>query len=279
MKKISEDSILSYIEDHLEEHLTADHVADAFGYSPDHFRHLFRTYYDISLGEYMRRRRLVGAAKQIQNGESVNIAAQKYDFQTAAGFSKAFRKEFGFPASELKTQKDIFLDELPDPVYDRNLIRVSCMEIPELKTVGRPLLPKKEFGYDLLEEAACWLEQDSCDIGGGELQMEDSYPGDFIAMWYHDPDNVAITYLIGPVMKNFRSVPPDWVPVTIPGRKYAIFETKRDSDQQRMVETVRMLCKYIFWEWVPANSIITDKMGFTFERYLGKKAAVYLPLL
>ena len=101
MKKIPEDAILSYIEGHLDEHVGAEEVACAFGYSPDHFRHLFRTYYDISLGEYIRRRRLVGAAKQIQKGVSVSSAAQKYDFQTAAGFSKAFRKEFGIPASEL----------------------------------------------------------------------------------------------------------------------------------------------------------------------------------
>lgn len=279
MKKIPEDAILSYIEGHLDEHVGAEEVACAFGYSPDHFRHLFRTYYDISLGEYIRRRRLVGAAKQIQKGVSVSSAAQKYDFQTAAGFSKAFRKEFGIPASELKDQTDIFLDEIPDPFYDRDLIRISCMETPEIKIVGKPMLPQKEFEYDLLEETACWMEKEDFSFGKQELDMIDRYPMDFAAMWYHAPDNVAITYLLGPVVKSFRYVPADWVSITIPGRRYAIFETRRDSDQKQMAETVRMLCKYIFWEWVPSNSVLTDKMGFTFERYRGKKAAVYVPLL
>lgn len=284
MKKISQDKILSYIEEHLDSHPGVDEIAEAFGYSPDHFRHLFRTYYDVSLGEYMRRRRLAGAAEQIRKGMPVARAADLYGFQTPSGFARAFRKEYGISASELKNQDDMFLDQLPDPVYDRDRIRVSRLEVPELKMVGKTLLPKKEYGYDLLEETACWLERETSELetemglDHAELKKLNCYPQDVIAMWYHDPDNVEMTYLLGPVVKDFSYVPEGWIAVSIPAGKYAIFETRSDSDRKEMAETVRMLCKYIFWEWVPANSARKDNMGFTFERYRGSKAAVYLPL-
>ena len=102
MKKIMEDKILAYIETHLDMEYGQDDIAEAFGYSTDHFRHLFRMYYDMPLGEYIRRRRLLKAAARIGDGEQIGNAASMYGFETAAGFAKAFKKEFGFPASELK---------------------------------------------------------------------------------------------------------------------------------------------------------------------------------
>lgn len=277
VKKITEDPILSYIETHLMEE--PDQIAGAFGYSQAHFRHLFRTYYDIPLGEYIRRRRLAGAARMVQEGNQIMDVCFLYGFETAAGFAKAFKKEYGFPASEVKKQKNILLDTIPNPVYDRNLINISFLEISEIKMLGKPLVPQKEDTYNLLEEVALWLLQEKQTPEKTNWTNTDCYRDDKIAMWYHAPENREITYLLGPVVKNFHHIPEGMIPVTIPGQKYAIFETKRDSDQKEMAETIRMLCKYIFWEWVPANSVITDKMGFTFERYRGKKAFIYLPLL
>lgn len=286
MKKISEDSILKYIEDHLLDYESTEDFARQFGYSGDHFRHLFRIYYDVSLGEYIRRRRLVHAASMIQEGKQIVDICSLCGFDTAAGFAKAFKKEFGFPASELKKQQIFLLDSVPEPIYDRDMIRVSIVETKDLRVIGRPLLPAKENGYDLLNETAYCLEAESCNgtlrknVDEQELlKRMGAYKQDQIAMWYHEEHNQEIMYVLGPVVKNFDYIPSGMIPIRIPGRKYAIFETRRDSDMQELAETIRMLCKYIFWEWVPANQIITDKMGFTFERYTLKKAAIYLPIL
>ena len=158
MKKIVEDTILAYIETHLDMEYGQDDIAEAFGYSTDHFRHLFRMYYDMPLGEYIRRRRLLKAAERIGNGELIGNAASLYGFETAAGFAKEFRKEFGFPAGELKRQDDIRLDVLPEPEYDRNQIRISFLETQELKMAGRSVIPEGGADIDLLEEVAYWLD-------------------------------------------------------------------------------------------------------------------------
>lgn len=279
MKKIVEDTILAYIETHLDMEYGQDDIAEAFGYSTDHFRHLFRMYYDMPLGEYIRRRRLLKAAERIGNGELIGNAASLYGFETAAGFAKAFRKEFGFPAGELKRQDDIRLDVLPEPEYDRNQIRISFLETQELKMAGRSVIPEEGADIDLLEEVAYWLDHEFPEIDNSEFSGMQCFKDDHIAMWYHPLDSQEITYLMGPVVKKFSCVPEGLITVTIPGRRYAVFETKQDSDKKELAETVRYLCKYIFREWVPANDVIADRMGFTFERYYGNKVTVYLPLI
>ncbi len=279
MLKIHDDPILAYIEAKLDKKLDLKEMANDFGYSLDHFRHLFFTYYDISLGNYIRRRRLLQAAKKIQNGESITDVAMAYGFDTAAGFSKAFRKEFGFSANDLKNRVWLLEDVIPNPRYDKNRITISFVETPDLKMIGKPLLQEDCRNFDRLEEAAYWLDHDMPGITAEELAQIEPYKNDKIAMWYHTVENTDITYLLGPVVKNIGIVPQGMIPVTIPGRRYAVFEMKPESWGENLAEDVRQLCKYIFWEWVPANGAITDKLGFTFERYQGKKVAVYLPLI
>lgn len=279
MKKISEDKILAYIEEHLERGIQIKDLAEAFGYSQDHFRHLFRIYYGTSPAAYIRRRKLIHSVQRIQEGAGVAETAALYGFDTEAGFSKAFRKEFGFPARAFKEKGQLLEDVVPDPVYDKNRIQISILETPALEMVGKPLLPEDCHYFDLLEEAAYWLEHGIPRLNQEEMDFMDCYKKDLIGMWYHDSKNPQITYLLGPVVKDSSKIPEGMIPVTIPGRKYAVFEMKGEAQGPALAEEVRSLCRYIFWEWLPANEVLKDKWGFTYERYQGKKASIYLPLL
>ena len=144
---------------------------------------------------------------------------------------------------------------------------------------GRSVIPEGGADIDLLEEVAYWLDHEFSEIDNSEFSGMQCFKDDHIAMWYHPLDSQEITYLMGPVVKKFSCVPEGLITVTIPGRRYAVFETKQDSDKKELAETVRYLCKYIFREWVPANDVVADRMGFTFERYHGNKVSVYLPLI
>ncbi len=279
MLKIEDDMILQYIEERLNQEIDLKEMATYFGYSLDHFRHLFFTYYDVSIGNYIRRRRLLEAAKKLQAGETIMDTALSLEFETPTGFTKAFRKEFGFPPQDLKKKILLLEDVIPNPKYDKNRITISYVETSELKMIGKPLLPEDCHDFDRLEEAAYWLDHDMPLITEEEMAQLKPYKDDHIAMWYHAVENTDITYLLGPVVKKITTVPKGMISVVIPGRRYAVFEMKPNSRGEDLAEDVRQLCKYIFWEWVPANGAITDKMGFTFERYQGKKAAVYLPII
>ena len=53
----------------------------------------------ITLKDYVTRRKLVKASEIIVSGYRVIDAALQYGWETHAGFTKAFKKEFGFSPS------------------------------------------------------------------------------------------------------------------------------------------------------------------------------------
>lgn len=87
---------LKYIDEHLEEPLLVQDIARFAGYSEYHFARIFRSHMNVSVMEYVTRRRLIKASEDIINGEKIIDAAFKYGWQSHSGFTKAFKKEFGF---------------------------------------------------------------------------------------------------------------------------------------------------------------------------------------
>jgi AraC-like DNA-binding protein len=90
-----------YIEKHLDEKLSVNDIAGVFGYSEYHFSRLFTEYIGMSVMEYVKRRRLIQAAEDIIHGMKIIDAALKFSYDSHSGFSKAFKKEFGYSPSLL----------------------------------------------------------------------------------------------------------------------------------------------------------------------------------
>ncbi len=56
---------LYYIDEHIYEELTYKHLAEVFGYSAFHFHKIFSSVTELSITEYIRKRRLTIAHKKI----------------------------------------------------------------------------------------------------------------------------------------------------------------------------------------------------------------------
>ena len=95
---------LRYIEEHLDEAIDFKHMAAIAGVSEFHFRRMFSYLSGMSLSSYIRNRRLSKAAIELQQG-GVRIVdlAVKYGYETADGFSRAFRDWSGMNPSEVKS--------------------------------------------------------------------------------------------------------------------------------------------------------------------------------
>ena len=94
---------LRYIEDHLDDDIGFDEMAAIAGVSEYHFRKLFSYLSGMSLSSYIRNRRLSQAAIDLQHGgERVLDVAVKYGYDSADGFSRAFRDWAGINPSEVK---------------------------------------------------------------------------------------------------------------------------------------------------------------------------------
>lgn len=83
---------MNYIETHLDDHIDIRVLASMTHCSEFHFQRLFSTIVDVSLSEYIRRRRLTRAAEDLkQTSIRVMDCALKYGYESADAFTKAFK--------------------------------------------------------------------------------------------------------------------------------------------------------------------------------------------
>ena len=93
---------LRYIEDHLDGEIDFRKVAAIAGVSEFHFRKMFSYLSGMGLSSYIRSRRLSQGAIDLQRGQRVLDVAVKYGYDSADGFSRAFREWSGMSPSEVK---------------------------------------------------------------------------------------------------------------------------------------------------------------------------------
>ena len=94
-EQIIDDSIL-YIKEHINEDLTAQNIANYVGYSVFHFCRIFSLITNLTVMEYIRKYRLSIARSELEGNKKIIDVALRYGFETASGFTKSFRKEFGY---------------------------------------------------------------------------------------------------------------------------------------------------------------------------------------
>lgn len=89
-------SAIVYLEDNLDKEIDYERVAKEACCSVYHFQRMFSFITDITLSEYIRRRRFTLAAFELQNTEIRIIdLALKYGYDTHESFSRAFQKIHG----------------------------------------------------------------------------------------------------------------------------------------------------------------------------------------
>lgn len=93
---ITNEHLIKVIENHLKEELSVKYLADYFGYSEYYFSRLFKNQMRISVMDYVCKRRLIMASEEIMEGKNIIDVAIKFGWQSHSGFSKAFKKKFGY---------------------------------------------------------------------------------------------------------------------------------------------------------------------------------------
>ncbi|MEM1049252.1 MAG: AraC family transcriptional regulator [Pseudomonadota bacterium] len=96
-------AIRSYIDATLEQDLPLDEIGRALGMSTTVMQDRFRDAFDMTVGEYRRRQRLVRALVALRDhGVSVGKAAELAGYRSPANFATAFSRQFGFPPSSVR---------------------------------------------------------------------------------------------------------------------------------------------------------------------------------
>lgn len=96
---------LSYIEEHIrDEKLDVHNLARVAYTSPGYLQKGFSVLTGMSIGEYVRNRRLYLAALDINSGTKVIDAALNYGYESPDSFTKAFSKFHGCTPKEIKAE-------------------------------------------------------------------------------------------------------------------------------------------------------------------------------
>jgi len=99
---------INFIEEHILEDLTPEQIAKSVYSSSAHFQRIFTMITGITIGEYIRCRRLTLAANELihSHDKILNIAV-KYHYDTAGSFTKAFTRFHGLTPSEAKKSGNV----------------------------------------------------------------------------------------------------------------------------------------------------------------------------
>ena len=126
---------IDYIEENLEDNLNIEDIADQAYASPYHFAKMFFAILGVSPAEYIRRRRLTLAAKDLMSQDTKVIdVALKYGYESPNAFTRAFRNMHGV------NPKDIHNSGVSISTFNRLTfdIKITGGTQMEYKIVERP---------------------------------------------------------------------------------------------------------------------------------------------
>ena len=104
-------SAVSYIENHLADEIDIGQAAILAAENVQGFTKLFRSLTDMTVNDYIRKRRLSLAVNDLRNGAKVIDVAVKYGWNSADAFSRAFALQHSITPSQARNY------ELPVNIY------------------------------------------------------------------------------------------------------------------------------------------------------------------
>ncbi|MFJ7637600.1 effector binding domain-containing protein [Peribacillus sp. NPDC097225] len=244
---------LDYIEEHLIDDLTIENISSQANASAFHFQRTFTILTDISVGEYIRRRRLTLAAQELvsTNGKVIDVA-YKYGYDTPEAFSKAFRRQHGIPPSEARKYmgKLTFYERLVIQVLLKGAepMKYNIVERDSFRVVGI----KREFSLEneenLIGIPKLWDEVNSGGTSNRLGKLNNGRIKGLLGICVDSPEDErnSIDYWVATEYDG--SVPKDYSGLTIPASKWVVFEVNGP-----MPEAMQKVWKHIFSEWFPAS--------------------------
>lgn len=266
---------IEYIESNITEAITCEEIAEHIYLSSFHFQRAFGLFTGLTVGEYIRNRRLSLAGHELLTGDvKVIDIALKYGYETPEGFTKAFVRFHGVTPNEAK-KKGTTLKSFSRLVLKIILEGGSSMDYriekkEELKLVAKT----RGFNETTSKEGipAFWSEYFREGLSKkvipemGICAQEKDQAGNW-------------KYGIGCEAQYTQGVPEGFETIHVPAHTWAIF-----SCVGAMPDAMQNLWNRIYAEWLPASNyeLIPDyDIEFYTEGDSGKddyKSEIWIPV-
>lgn len=283
---------IDFIENNIKGDLTPEIIANKCGYSVFHFSRLFNINKGMPLMEYVKRRRLSLAAIDLFKGGRIIDIALEYGFETHNGFSKAFKKEFGFTPTQYVKRMENYFTGNSIGNYGGYIMNPIIVKKEAFKVAGYGIktnIANINYTKDI---ASFWSNYEGENLESKMYEILNPPKHGEIGLCVPQSDESDDTiYLLGVMVNNFNDVTDDMIAVEVPEATYAVFttppvDTSEDLNDDAFPNAIKSTWKYIFEEWFKNSPYIFDesKMDFEFydERCHGRKDTVmdvYIPVI
>lgn len=249
---------IDFIEENIAVNITLKEVAERSYFSLYYFYRIFQYITGESVKEYIRKRRLACAAKELLYTKSKVIdVACKYLYESPEAFSRAFVKAYGVSPSMFRKsgKKNIKVFERIDlmslkesDIKDDFNIRVMKRE--QFKVVGYELRTSWTDNRHAGDIAEFWGRYLGEKLRGTIPNKVDPITELGISM-EHD-ENGGFSYVIGFEASSFENVHGSMVKKMIPEATYAVLTIKGD-DSRLVPEKIGEAWDYFFEHWLPGS--------------------------
>ncbi len=260
---------IDYIENNLQDKMDYEKIAQAACSSVYHFQRMFTFMTDITLSEYVRRRKMTLAAFELQTGDvKVVDLALKYGYESPEAFTRAFQALHGIaPTSARRFGANI--KAFPRISFQLTVKGVSEMnykivEKEAFQVYGIEGMFDSKNGENLKAIPAFWAQK----IKNGELgrlQKSANYPGSVNAVCGHrQMEGTDFPYMLC-VIKTPLSDVAGYTVVDVPKATWAIF-TNEPHKLEDTSSQIQALNSCVYAEWLPtANYELAER--YEFEMY------------
>ena len=249
---------IDYIDEHLEENISAQDVADRVNISPFFLQRGFSLMTGYGIGEYIRNRRLYQAAVDLKETEwKVIDIALRYCYETPESFTKAFSRFHGVTPSQVR-------DGAAIKVFLPLTIKLSVQGGSQMDYKIAPMFPFKVIGFqnvfdnetayaeipkfwdEICEKYANSVYAGNAPANPYEQALVDNCIGEY-GVCIDDIGGGRFRYLIAGKYTG-GAVPEGMVVYEFPRNEWAVFDCIGPNPQ-----TLQSVNTRIFSEWLPGN--------------------------
>lgn len=241
---------IEYVESHLTGTIDLDRTAQLAQCSTYHYQRMFSYIAGVTLGEYIRRRKMSLAGVALQRGEKVIDVAAAFGYDSPTSFNRVFKSVHGITPKEAK-QSGAKLTSYPMLTFKITVKGVYAMEyqlidksVFNVTGVGITLGKDMEKFKKQIPEFWAETSKDGC----LELLipiMDQQNPGVMGISLMTAESQEEWEYVIGVASDD---VPENFKQYEIPAAKWAIF-----SGTGPMPGAIQELQTQIFTEWLPTS--------------------------
>ena len=259
---------IDYIDENLTKNLSLSDIAHFVGIPEQHYRNLFIFLTGIGLSEYIKKRKLYFANKDLLDKKSVTDVAIKYGY-SIDGFTKSFKEWSGYLPSQI--YEDQVLISYPKLSFAINVkgginMKTRIEELPEVNIVGFKKRVSMQFEgvNNEIEELANSITSDQ---NKQMHYLQNIGPNEFINVSYNADEDFTkeegfLTHMIG-VLTTENNISNHFDVINIGESKWVVFENEGEFPK-----VLQDTYAKIFSEWLPKTEYnLADIPMFSFSKF------------